>query len=212
MSASLQVVIQVFARAPVPGAAKRRLMPALGPVGAALLHARMTRETVAGAVRSGADAVEIWHTPQPDAEALLFVESLAAEHGASVHVQCGADLGARMAHAIDDAAGRGRVALLVGCDCPAQARSGLVEGVAALRAGARWVFRPALDGGYVCVGAVAAAASVFDDMPWGTEQVMSETRRRLADTGHSWVELAPLADVDRPEDLVHVPASWLPGH
>ena len=37
-------VLQVFARAPVPGECKTRLIPALGPNGAAKLHERLVRQ------------------------------------------------------------------------------------------------------------------------------------------------------------------------
>ena len=40
----------VFARAPVPGATKTRLIPALGPAGAARLHERLVRHVLAEAI------------------------------------------------------------------------------------------------------------------------------------------------------------------
>jgi glycosyltransferase A (GT-A) superfamily protein (DUF2064 family) len=40
---------------------------------------------------------------------------------------------------------------------------------------------------------------------------MQETRDRLAAAGLSWVELSPLADIDEPADLQHVPPAWLAG-
>jgi len=48
-------MIIVFAKAPVPGAAKTRLVPALGEWGAARLHARLVRHAVRSARPGGAD-------------------------------------------------------------------------------------------------------------------------------------------------------------
>ena len=44
-------------------------------------------------------------------------------------------------------------------------------------------------------------AQLFEDIAWGTASVMQETRTRLARGNWRWHELAPLWDVDRPEDL-----------
>ena len=55
--------VAVFARAPVPGRAKRRLIPALGDEGAAELQRRMTERIVAAAVEAGIGAVSLWCAP-----------------------------------------------------------------------------------------------------------------------------------------------------
>ena len=71
------------------------------------------------------------------------------------------------------------------------------------------VFVPALDGGYALVGLRQPAPWLFDRMGWSTATVMADTRERLADHGTSVVELPPLADIDEPADLVHLPQGWL---
>jgi glycosyltransferase A (GT-A) superfamily protein (DUF2064 family) len=72
------------------------------------------------------------------------------------------------------------------------------------------VFVPALDGGYVLVGLTRAASSLFNDMQWSTPQVMQATRARAVAAKLRWTELAPVADIDEPADLVHLPSGWLP--
>jgi glycosyltransferase A (GT-A) superfamily protein (DUF2064 family) len=49
-------------------------------------------------------------------------------------------------------------------------------------------------------------------MTWSHPQVMADTRRRLADAGLSWLELAPVVDIDEPADLASLPPEWRAGH
>ena len=70
-------------------------------------------------------------------------------------------------------------------------------------------FIPALDGGYVLVGLRRAAPALFADMSWSTSEVMQATRNRARIQGLRWIELDPVANVDEPADLIHVPATWL---
>ena len=40
---------------------------------------------------------------------------------------------------------------------------------------------------------------------------MEDTRERLRAAGVRWAELPPVADIDEPVDLVHLPPGWLDG-
>ena len=60
---------------------------------------------------------------------------------------------------------------------------------------------PALDGGYVLIGAREVRPELFARISWGTEAVLAQTRERLEELGWRWRELPALGDVDRPEDL-----------
>ncbi|MFY9460715.1 MAG: DUF2064 domain-containing protein, partial [Aquabacterium commune] len=71
------------------------------------------------------------------------------------------------------------------------------------------VFVPALDGGYALVGQRRADPRWFSDMAWSHERVMEETRERLRAARVRWAELPPVADIDEPGDLVHLPPGWL---
>jgi uncharacterized protein len=44
-------------------------------------------------------------------------------------------------------------------------------------------------------------------MTWSTDQVMAQTRQRLARHRLTWRELPSLWDVDRPEDLIRLRAA-----
>ncbi|MDB5595459.1 MAG: hypothetical protein JWM36_2420 [Hyphomicrobiales bacterium] len=187
--------IAVFARAPVAGAAKTRLIPRLGARGAADLHARLVTHMLEHACAAGLGAVTLWCSP--DAEHPFFADCHAHFRVTCVP-QSDGDLGARMHAAFVGAAGP---LLLVGTDCPVLTPDLLREANDALRSGRDAVFCPAEDGGYGLVGLRAPCPSLFSDMPWGTEFVMAETRVRLRDAGLSWHETKPVWDIDRPEDI-----------
>lgn len=197
-----EVPIAVFARAPVPGAAKTRLVPRLGAAGAAELHANMVRRALATAVAAEVGPVTLFCAP--DADHPFFAECAAA-FGIHLRPQAAGDLGARMGAVF---AARSP-ALLVGADCPALQPQHLRAAAEVLHAGDDAVFLPAEDGGYVLVGLQRPVLEIFEGMTWGAGEVMAETRRRLARLGLAWSELATLWDVDRPEDLDRLRASGL---
>jgi hypothetical protein len=188
----------VFCRYPVPGRVKTRLIPALGPLGAAELHRRLAERTVALAERAagerGADlevacsggsrrAVERW-----------------LGRGRRLVPQSGADLGERMASAFRSAFREGvRRVVLVGTDIPGLTNRDMDCALDELRS-ASLVLGPSRDGGYWLIG-LDRPAEVFSGVPWGTSEVRARTLALAAGLGLRVRELRPLRDVDRPEDL-----------
>lgn len=188
--------VAIFAKAPIEGFAKTRLIPELGAAGAATLQARMIERTVATAVDFAPDTVSLWCTPNRDHP--LF-QSLAREHDVDLRDQIGADLGARMLHALRQLTPT-RPMLLVGTDCPALTREHLAQCADALRAGADAVFIPAEDGGYVLVGMARPLPDLFAGISWGSDRVMAETRARAAQAGLRLAEPTALWDLDTMDD------------
>lgn len=186
--------IAVFAKAPVPGHAKTRLGPLLGPQGAARLQAKLTRRAVATAVAARLGPVRLHCAPGTGHASF---ERLSRDFAVGLVPQQGADLGARMAHAF---AASGEPLILIGADCPALTPDHLRGVAARLAAGDDAVFLPAEDGGYVLVALARPCPGLFAGMAWGTAAIMRETRARLAAFGLVWSEPLTLWDVDRPED------------
>jgi len=178
---------------------KTRLIPALGEAGAAQLQRQLIARTLRTAVAAGLGRPELWCAPGPDDP---FFAACAREHNVSLMAQGEGDLGMRMGRALESALASGSPGLLIGCDCPALTAVYLREAAAALAAGDDAVFGTAEDGGYVLIGvARTPVEQLFENIAWGTATVMRETRARLAGGHWRWRELAPLWDVDRPEDL-----------
>ncbi len=186
------VGIAVFAKAPVPGYAKTRLIPALGAEGAAALQGRFIARTVATALAAGLGPVTLWCAPDCADPAFTALRSTVA-----LRRQAEADLGSRMAAAFEAAPAP---LLLVGTDCPVLTADHLRSCAAALRDHDA-VFLPVEDGGYVLVGLRRPVPGIFTGMTWSTPTVMAETRARLRGLGLSWTEPATLWDVDEIDDL-----------
>lgn len=100
-------------------------------------------------------------------------------------------------------------AIVIGTDCPVLSADDLRAAAAALAHGHDAVVTPAEDGGYVLLGLCRPVAALFTAMPWGSNQVIAETRLRLWRTRMRWLELPASWDVDRPEDFDRLEASGL---
>jgi len=189
--------VAVFSNAPIPGVAKTRLTPSLGPDGAATLQRALTRKTLATAIAADIGAVSLWCAPD---RSHSFFSECQREFGVSLHEQHGADLGARMLNAFRALLADHAKVVLIGTDCPVFRPDHLRTAATTLKDDSEAVFCPAEDGGYVLVGLTCAEPSLFSGIPWGTGEVMDETRARLRELGWHWRELDTLWDVDRPED------------
>lgn len=203
----MSCAIIIFAKAPVAGQTKTRLIPALGPGGAAALAERMLRHTVSQALASGCGQVELCVTPETTHEA--FTRQVTQSGGALLLAEQGeGDLGQRMDRALTRTLQHHGSAILIGTDAPAL-------DVQVLRAASQAltnhdaVFVPALDGGYALVGLTHPQPELFANMVWSTHRVMAQSRDRMQVAGLRWTELDLVADIDEPADLGHLPAGWL---
>ena len=197
-----QVQVAVLAKAPIPGLTKTRLIPALGPRGAARLQRQLTRTALQTARDAGLGPVTLWCTP--DARHRFF-RALQRTTEVRCLVQSGGDLGDRMHTAFRQHCVQGPL-LLIGTDCPVLRPDHLREAARALLDGEDAVFYPAEDGGYVLVGLRQPQAALFASMIWSTAEVMSETRSRARALGLRVREFETLWDVDRADDLTRLNA------
>lgn len=188
--------IVIFAKAPVPGSVKTRLIPVLGEAGAAELAQRMLANTVGHALAAGLATPELCVTPHPadpDWEGHLPAGVRFSDQGAG-------DLGQRMEAAARRVIGDGERILLIGTDCPALDGMRLAEAAAQLdRHDA--VIHPALDGGYVLLGMARTDPSIFHNIAWSTDAVAATTITRIRTLGWSLFVGDTLRDIDEPADL-----------
>jgi rSAM/selenodomain-associated transferase 1 len=201
LAARLIAPVIVFAKAPVPGGVKTRLIPRLGARGAASLHAALVERALETACAAQVGRVELCCAP--DASHPFFA-ACAQRFAVALTTQTAGDLGARMHAAFERVLPDFGNALLIGSDCPALTPEYLRAAGAAIQSGHDAVLGPAEDGGYVLVGLARTSPRVFDDIAWGGPDVMRDTRARLDALGWRWHELAALWDVDRPGDLARL--------
>lgn len=193
----MNATLLVFAKAPVAGRAKTRLIPALGLDGAAALQAALVDDTLARARAAAPRALQLWGSAETEDPALA---DAARRHGASLFAQPAGDLGARMRAALARATADGPPAIVIGTDAPALDADAIAS-AGALLAGHDAVLGPADDGGYVLLGLHRAEAALFEGIDWGGGGVLAQTRSRLQRLGWHWAELRSRWDLDRPEDL-----------
>lgn len=200
------VQVAVLAKAPIAGLAKTRLIPQLGPQGAARLQRQLTRHAIGTALAAGLGPVTLWCTP--DAQHRFF-RALQRTTGIGCEVQPGGELGQRMQLAFARQCMHGPL-LLTGTDSPPLRPAHLRDAAKALLAGDDAVFYPAEDGGYVLVGLRRPQPALFQGIAWSTAQVMAQTRSRAHAHGLRVRELETLWDVDVPADLdrLATPAHW----
>lgn len=189
--------IVIFAKAPVPGRVKTRLIPALGPEGAAALAQTMLEDTIREASAAAVGPVELctcpaadhpdWHGHLPDGRVALTAQG----HG---------DLGVRMARAAERVIADEGSILLIGTDCPELDRHRLREAILQLKSH-DVVLHPAHDGGYPLIGLKRFDRSLFDGIAWGSATVAATTTQRIAALGWSLWKGETLRDIDEPADL-----------
>ncbi|MGD2126039.1 MAG: TIGR04283 family arsenosugar biosynthesis glycosyltransferase [Desulfobacteraceae bacterium] len=195
----------IFSRYPVPGQTKTRLIPALGRVGAADLQRELTEKALKTARRFGSGK---------DVELEVRFEGV-SEHkmrrwlgsAALFSNQGPGDLGERMRVAFLEAFQKGcRRVVLLGTDIPGistnlleKAFDGLID--------KDLVVGPSRDGGYYLLG-LKGPAKIFQNVPWGTGEVLEKTLALAKDQGLSVLHLDPLIDIDTEEDLKQSLPGW----
>ena len=188
----------IFGRYPVPGGTKTRLIRALGPVGAADLHRRMTEKTVEKvkemASRRSID-VEFCFEGESKSKVRRWLGS-----GMIYSQQESGELGERMYLAFRKAFYRGcRRVVLLGTDIP-QLRMDILEEAFDAFMENDLIIGPSNDGGYWLMG-LNRPANLFQGVNWGTSEVLDQTLS-LAERRHLKVHrLKILTDIDTKEDL-----------
>ncbi len=203
MTTTEQLIL--LTRYPEAGVTKTRLIPALGPAGAADLQRRMTAYVLA-------QAEVLAHARRMAIE--VRFEGGTEDHmraslgdGSCYTRQSGGHIGGRMQRALTDAFNEGvERAVLIGSDIPGITATILAAAFDHLES-VDIVLGPAKDGGYYLIGLrhsvwAGVAKELFRNVPWGTERVLAATQEKIDTFGLEAVLLETLADVDRPEDLV----------
>lgn len=200
------IPIIVMSKAPVAGFAKTRLIPALGPEGAAALAERMLGWAVQQACGAVLGPVDLCCAPDTRHPAFERHRQAGA---ALLSPQGEGDLGARMARAFERWLPLTGQALMIGTDAPTLDTTLLQRAALALQ-DCDAVFVPTFDGGYALIGLRGLWPSLFEGMAWSSSSVMQRTRERLSAARLRHTELPAVADIDEPADLAHLPSGWLP--
>ena len=135
----------------------------------------------------------------PNRNTLFFLE---CENQFPVRLsnQQGDDLGERMAYSLSVALQTCDKVIRLGTDCPNIDQDYINQALNALDQ-ADTVIGPAAVGGYVLLGLRKFSIELFTGINWGSDSVLTQTRKVLNKLNWSFEELAIMHDIDRPEDL-----------
>ena len=199
-----QTRIIIFAKVPLPGFAKTRLIPALGAQGAADLALRMLDSTLMAACDADVGPVELCVSPAIE-DACWHEISLPSRVKTSS--QGVGDLGQRLARAAQRALASGQPLLLIGTDCVEICPQLLQQAAQRLQKHDAVIY-PSADGGYALLGLCRFDHTLFDGIPWSTAQVCQQTTTRIQDLGWQLAQGDTLHDIDEPADLALLPPHW----
>lgn len=192
-------VIQVFCKAPLAGTVKTRLMPQLSAEQAADVHRRLALRTLELVCTAPLCPVQLWCTPAVDHP---FFTEAAENYALTLLTQSNGDLGERMDAALSAGIRQFGHALLIGCDCPSLSRDDLTEALAALTGRHDVVLAPAEDGGYCLIGLKQGRPALFQNIDWGSSEVLSRTRSKISALALRCHELQTQWDVDNYTDYL----------
>lgn len=207
MYASRRLIL--FTRFPKPGTTKTRLIPTLGPQGAAALQRKMTELMIQQAHQLCSDQPIDIFVYYEGGTALQMQQWL----GKDLHYvkQQGKDIGQRMYNAFMDGYTDGAEHIvLIGCDIPSIDHALLTKAFNNLTNYAA-VIGPSTDGGYYLIGMQQQVmpwllSSLFTDITWSTSKVYKQTMAALQKQQVSFTLLPQLHDIDRPDDLDVLPS------
>lgn len=195
--ATAQAATAILAKAPVPGTAKTRLIPALGTNGAARAQRQFIGQTLHTAQQSNLGEITLWCAP--DAKHRRF-RALTRRSDMICLAQPEGNLGERMRRCAQHHFEQSSAPLLIiGTDCPALSPGHLQEAARRLRDHDVCLI-PAEDGGYVLLGLRKMIPEVFSNVEWSTSRVLTQTLERIHQAKATVSLLPTLWDVDEPAD------------
>ncbi|MBV9079737.1 MAG: TIGR04282 family arsenosugar biosynthesis glycosyltransferase [Elusimicrobia bacterium] len=189
----------VFAKAPMPGEVKTRLIPHLTAEEAAGLYRCFVIDLLSRfSQKSAPSKLIVAYQPNSKAADLSWV---GLKQQPDFFKQEGRSLGERLIHAFGTAFGRGcREVVIIGSDSPDLPGSYIEQAFSAL-ADADVVLGPALDGGYYLIGLSRPCMKLFDDVAWSTDQVFERTAQNAQALGYRLRVLPSHYDIDTIEDV-----------
>lgn len=190
--------ILIFAKAPVAGQVKTRLVPELGKHGALQVYYQLLERAVTTVVSANLCPVQLWCAPDTSH---AFFQQLETDFLVTLHQQSEGDLGQRMYMASQAALKTADRCILIGTDCPLMDKNYLQQMLNSVSVATPLVMGPAEDGGYVALALSKIHQSLFTGINWGSDEVARVTEERVRALGWNYQKLVTLPDLDTFSDL-----------
>ena len=190
----------IYSRYPEAGKTKTRMIPALGAEGAAQLQRQMTEHTIDTAWKLKDKRkinIEVHFAGKNE-------QLMSAWLGKNIKYvpQIAGNLGDKMNSSFTQAFNMGNKRVVtIGIDCPDLNSDILNDAFDSLQKH-DLVLGVAKDGGYYLIGLNQTIPQLFQNIDWGTENVLKQTKAIANKLNLQTYYLTALSDVDRPEDLL----------
>ncbi len=190
------VVIQLFAKPPVAGRVKTRLIPDLGRSLATDIY-RYCLDYSLRLVRQTPLDYQIWLSENSQ-------DSIFA--GESYQLQQGTDLGSRMLSAIQSylhqETTQDLAVILIGSDCLDLTPEHLKQAIDSLH-NHDMVLLPTFDGGFALIGCRRIDTELFANVAWGQSKVLQQTLENAQSLNYQVSVLETVRDIDTLQDVNH---------
>ena len=187
-----RIPVCIFAKPPVPGKVKTRLVRSIGEEAAASLASAMLRDTWS-TVNELREAIPVLAV----AEEGCFPVSVPHEN---VWLQRIGELGLRIESILQRALCDAPAAIALGADSPLVITRHLRDAINRLESSDA-VIGPSRDGGFYLLGVRRCPCGLLQNLPWSTAETAQRTQDRLQLHQMSVSELETLLDVDTPDDI-----------
>jgi uncharacterized protein len=188
----------VFARKPVKGKVKSRLVKVIGCYRAMEVYRSLLISTLRE-LQTIRGVRKILMVANP-LDIGWFRQQSFCSHWV-VRSQTAGNLGRRMQQAFNYELRRSASVVLVGSDVAGIQATAVLQAFTLLEEGVGTVIGPAVDGGYWLLGRSDRDADIFKGISWGSSQVFSETKSKLESAGSSYCEIQERRDIDNSSDL-----------
>ena len=188
----------VFARKPVKGKVKRRLVKVIGCYRAMEVYRSLLISTLRE-LQTIKRVRKILMVANPLDVGWFRHQAFCRDW--VVRAQTAGHLGRRMQQAFNYELRRSASIVLVGSDIAGIQATAVLQAFTLLEEGVGTVIGPAVDGGYWLLGRSDRDADIFKGISWGSSQVFSETKSKLESAGSSYYEIQERRDIDNSSDL-----------
>ncbi len=195
----LEAIVQVFAKVPVSGYVKTRLIPHIGAQAATDIHRFLLQHSLTLVQQSTLDS-ELW-LAQENTSTLTHNEHFLTP---VLKAQQGNNLGDRMAFAIQQGLRRHKKVILIGTDCLDLTTEHLTRSLVALDK-VDVVLTPVADGGFISIACRVFDVRMFEQVAWGCATALADVLNNLQALSLSYTLLKPVRDIDTYADVLNYP-------
>ena len=189
--------VVLFAKAPIEGRCKSRLIPDLGVKEATKIYKKVLEKTIANLFKLKDKRIFIFYAPRGQ-------RGYFERYTKGLFLQRGRGLGQRMFNAFCRVFSMGfSTVVLIGSDIPGLDEEVIEDAFEKLEA-SDVVFGPATDGGYYLVGLKRPYRELFSSVKWSSPETLRQSIEIAKGLGLRVSLIRELTDLDRVDDYINL--------